>query len=253
MIKKDDLKCPYCGHCQGKVALEKFNSHLAETRGVDKNNWGFEKIECEKCTGKFSVYVKINYKPDYYITETIESKEERERVANSSSEQEQLLTVEQRERLKDELGVIESEIQAYRKYFLGDFCQQMNVYYNALNNRDTTLSKTYRIGALCRIYLNCLKSISYNMETINVSPKYLEDIKTIKQRRYLLLENLENFLDKIKETDRVEMEVNECFYSIMINIENEIHNIGYDVYLCLKEIIGVEKYGGILKFEQFEI
>lgn len=115
-------------------------------------------------------------------------------------------------------------IESQRDGLIGNLCEEMAEYYRATNESE-------KIDALCDIYVFCMNSIDADF-------KYLKDVlETSVDYRFYIVSYINNCLGLVNNNSPVEKELNKYLHVLMLNVEIEATEMGYDFYKCMLETI----------------
>lgn len=107
---------------------------------------------------------------------------------------------------------------------MGNLCEEMAEYYRAKNEYE-------KIDALCDICVFCMNSIDADF-------KYLKDVlETSVDYRFYIVSYINNCLELVNNNSPVEKELNKYLHVLMLNVEIEATEMGYDFYKCMLETI----------------
>lgn len=112
---------------------------------------------------------------------------------------------------------------------MGNLCEELSEYYRATNNDE-------KIDALCDMYVFCMNSLDGDLNFIK------DVLKTSVEYRFPLLNYINTCLElinsnKIDGNCPVEKELNKYLQVLMLNVEIEATEMGYDFYKCMLETI----------------
>lgn len=138
------------------------------------------------------------------------------------------MTLEQEKNLQDLLKQWREErhltVKSQRNELIGNLCEEMAEYYRATNDDE-------RIDALCDIYVFCMNSFDADF-------KYLKDVlETSVDHRFYIVSYINDCLRLVNNNSPVEKELNKYLHVLMLNVEIEATEMGYNFYKCMLETI----------------